>query len=283
MRPGALGHVAQQIADLGANVESISRVADRPIPVLELLVRSPSPARLRGTLVRAAKEIGVDIAVQPAMLRWRPKRVVLLDATTALLLHEMADPLDALAERAGTRQRRAEIAEREARGNIDGAEALRAKAGLLAGLRTHDLHAVQDATPVRKEARDLVDALHALGYRVGAVAGDVWLGAERLSTALGLDFVACNQLEVRDDVLTGKLLGPPVDRAAKAAALVRFAERSHVPLSQTVAVGGAPSDIDLLQTAGLAIASVGGPSSLDSVLFALGVGDDVRQAARARR
>jgi phosphoserine phosphatase len=283
MRPGALGHVAQQIADLGANVESISRVADRPIPVLELLVRSPSPARLRGTLVRAAKEIGVDIAVQPAMLRWRPKRVVLLDATTALLLHEMADPLDALAERAGTRQRRAEIAEREARGNIDGAEALRAKAGLLAGLRTHDLHAVQDATPVRKEARDLVDALHALGYRVGAVAGDVWLGAERLSTALGLDFVACNQLEVRDDVLTGKLLGPPVDRAAKAAALVRFAERSHVPLSQTVAVGGAPNDIDLLQTAGLAIASVGGPSSLDSVLFALGVGDDVREAARARR
>jgi phosphoserine phosphatase len=111
----------------------------------------------------------------------------------------------------------------------------------------------------------------------------VWLGAERLSTALGLDFVACNQLEVRDDVLTGKLLGPPVDRAAKAAALVRFAERSHVPLSQTVAVGGAPNDIDLLQTAGLAIASVGGPSSLDSVLFALGVGDDVREAARARR
>src|SRR5579875_145860 len=56
LRPGALGHVAQHIADLGANVESISRITEQPIPVLELLVRSPSPARLRGALVRAAKE-----------------------------------------------------------------------------------------------------------------------------------------------------------------------------------------------------------------------------------
>lgn len=283
LRPGALGHVAQHIADLDANVESISRIAEHPIPVLELLVRSPSPARLRGTLVRAAKEIGVDIAVQPAALRWRPKRAVLLDTSSMLLPQGVADPLDVLAERAGAQARRAEIAEREARGDIDCADALRAKAALLAGLRLQDLEAVRRATPLRQEARDMIAALHAVGYRVGAVSSDVGLGGEQLTAELGIDFVAGNQLELRDGVLTGRLLDPLVDRAAKAAALVRFAERCQVPLSQTVAVGTGANDVDLLQTAGLAIACAGGESELESVLFALGVGDDIRQTTRARR
>lgn len=282
LRPGALGHVAQQIADLGANVESISRITEQPIPVLELLVRSPSPARLRGALVRAAKEVGVDIAVQPAALRWRPKRVVLLDATATLIPQGIPDPLDLLAERAGSQARRAEIARREARGELGCAEALRAKGALLAGLPAFDLRAVQDATPPRPEARDMIAGLRALGYRVGAVSSDVWLGAEQLTTELGLDHFTGNELEVRDGVLTGQLVGPPVDRGAKAAALVRFAEQCQVPLSQTVAVGSGANDVDLLQTAGLAIACTGGESYLDSVLFVLGVGEDVRTAAQAR-
>jgi len=87
---------------------------------------------------------------------------------------------------------------------------------------------------------------------------------------------------VRDGVVTGRLVEPVVDRAGKAAALVRFAERHQVPLSQTVAVGTGVNDLDLLQTAGLAIACTGAVPYPDSVLFALGVGDDVQETARAR-
>jgi phosphoserine phosphatase len=283
LRPGALGHVAQQIADLDANIESISRTAAQPMPVLELLVRSPSPARLRATLIRAAREVGVDIAVQPATLRWRPKRVVLLDAESTLTAHGGADPLDHLAKRAGARAARAAIAERAAAGEIDCAAALREQAALFAGVRAEELQAAQDAIAFRQEAKDMIAALHALGYRVGAVSTELGLATERLTTGLGLDFVTGNELELRDGVLTGGLLDPVVDRGAKAAALVKFAEHCQVPLSQTVAVGAGADDVDLLQTAGLAIVCTESECYLDSVLFALGVGDDVRQRVRAPR
>ena len=282
LRPGALGHVAQHITDLGANIELISRVADQPAPALELLVRSPSPARLRGTLVRAAKDLGFDIAVQPAMLRQRAKRVVMLDVGAALLPADAPEPLDALARRAGVGAEKAAIDKREAAGEVSCVEALGEKAALLAGLAVRDLEAVARRAALRGEARDVIAELRTLGYRVGAVSSDLDVGIDRVMVDVGVDFVAANQLEIRDGVVTGRLVEPLVDRAGKAAALVRFAERHQVPLSQTVAVGAGVNDLDLLQTAGMAIACTGAVSFRDSVLFALGVGDDVRETAPVR-
>jgi phosphoserine phosphatase len=95
-------------------------------------------------------------------------------------------------------------------------------------------------------------------------------------------------------VLTGRLIGPIVDRAGKAAALARFAEQFGVPLTQTVAVGDGANDIDMLEAAGLGVAfnaksalraaadaSVNQPF-LDTVLFILGIsGNEVREAAES--
>ena len=66
---------------------------------------------------------------------------------------------------------------------------------------------------------------------------------------LGIDFSAANTLEVAGDRLTGRLVGPVVDRAGKAAALSRFAEMAGVGLSQTVAVGDGANDLDMLARA----------------------------------
>jgi phosphoserine phosphatase len=109
---------------------------------------------------------------------------------------------------------------------------------------------------------------------------------------LHLDFAAANELEVVDGVVTGRLVGPILDRAGKAAALKRFAEQFGVPLSQTVAVGDGANDIAMLETAGLGVAfnaksalreaadtAVNLPY-LDTVLFVLGIsGADVEEAA----
>jgi phosphoserine phosphatase len=237
---------------------------------------------LRGTLVRTAKELGFDIAVQPAALRWRPKRLVLLDVTSTLVGPDATDPVAQLAERAGRGAHHAEIAMRESAGELDCAGALRARAALLAGLPAHELARVGQVVPVRDDARPAVAMLRALGFLVGAVCSDPGFAVERLRDELRLDFVAGNRFEVSDGVLTGRLLEPLADRAGKAAALVRFAEQHRVPLSQTVAVGSGANDLDLLQTAGLAVACTGAVSLLDALGCALGAGEDVREAAQAK-
>jgi phosphoserine phosphatase len=289
LRPGSLSHVAQRIADVDANIESITQLALEPASSVEMIVRAPDPMLLRAALVEAAEESGVDIAVELAGLRRRAKRLVVLDVDSTLIRDEA---IDVLAHRADVGAEVAAITVRAMAGELDFAESLRARVALLAGLTERDLAAVRDQLQLTPGARTFVRTLRRVGYHVGVVSGGFTFVTERFVTELSLDFAAANRLEVVDGVLTGRLVGPILDRAGKAAALARFAERFDVPLSQTVAVGDGANDIDMLEAAGLGVAFNGKSALraaadtsvnlpyLDTILFVLGLSDeDVREAA----
>jgi phosphoserine phosphatase len=289
LRPGALSQVAQRITDVGANIETVTQLSTEPAASLEMIVRAPDPVQLRARLVQAAQETGLDIAVEPAGLRRRAKRLVVLDVDSTLIQDEA---IDVLAQRAGVGDEVAAITERAMSGQLDFAASLRARVSLLAGLTTADLHTVRDDLRLTPGARTFVRTLRRLGYHVGVVSGGFTFVTDRFVQELGLDFAAANELEVVDGVVTGRLLGPIVDRPGKALALRRFAEEFGVPLSQTVAVGDGANDIDMLEAAGLGVAfnakaalrdaadtAVNLPY-LDTVLFVLGIsGEDVQEAA----
>jgi phosphoserine phosphatase len=289
LRPGAVSHVAQRIADLGANIESITQLSSEPVASLELLVRTHEPAQLRAALVQASEDTGVDIAVEPAGLQRRAKRLVALDVDSTLIQDEA---IDVLAERAGVHGEVGQITARAMAGELDFAESLRARVELLTGLPRSEVERVRDELRLTPGARTFVRTLHGLGYRVGVVSGGFSIFTDRFVAELGLDFAAANHLEIVDGVVTGRVVGDVLDRAGKAAALTRFAAQFGVPMSQTVAVGDGANDIDMLETAGLGIAfnaksalratadtSLNLPY-LDTVLFVLGIsGDDVAAAA----
>src|SRR3954452_1870978 len=73
LRPGAVSHVAQRIADSGGNIETVTQLSSEPATALEMIVRSLDPVELRAVLVQAADDTGVDIAVEPAGLLRRAK------------------------------------------------------------------------------------------------------------------------------------------------------------------------------------------------------------------
>ena len=283
LRPGAVSHVAQSIADTGGNIETVTQLASEPASALEMLVTTRDALRLREALVQAAENTGVDIAVEPAGLRRRAKRLVVLDVDSTLIREE---GIDVLAERAGVAAQVADITARAMAGELDFAGSLRERVGLLAGLPQAVVEQVRGELQLTSGARTFVRTLRRLGYHVGVVSGGFTVFTDRFVAELGLDFAAANRLEIVDGVVTGQVAGEIVDRAGKAAALVRFADRFGVPLSQTVAVGDGANDIDMLETAGLGIAfnakaalraaadtSVNLPY-LDSVLFVLGISRD---------
>jgi phosphoserine phosphatase len=290
LRPGALSHVAQRIADVGGNIEMVTQLSTEPAASIELVVRAPDPVRLRAALVQAAEDTGVDVAVEPAGLRRRAKRLVVLDVDSTLIRDEA---IDVLAERAGVGAEVAAITERAMAGHLDFASSLKARVSLLAGLPLREVEAVRDGLRLTPGARTFVRTLRRVGYHVGVVSGGFTFFTDRFVRELELDFAAANELEIVDGVLTGRIVGPVLDRAGKAAALRRFAAQYSVPLSQTVAVGDGANDIDMLETAGLGVAfnaksalrdaadtAVNLPY-LDTVLFVLGISDeDVREAAR---
>jgi len=283
LRAGALSSVAQRIADIGDNIESIVQLSSEPVTSIEMIVRSRDPVRLRATLVQAAEDTGVDIAVEPAGLRRRAKRLVVLDVDSTLIRDEA---IDVLAERAGVSEQVRAITASAMSGHLDFATALRDRVALLEGLSEQDVLDVRDALRLTPGARTFVRTLRRLGYHVGVVSGGFTVFTDRFTDELGLDFAAANQLEIVDGRVTGRILGPIVDRAGKAIAMAEFAAKYGVPLAQTVAVGDGANDIDMLEAAGLGIAfnaksalraaadtSVNQPY-LDTVLFVLGISSD---------
>ncbi|MBI1758892.1 MAG: phosphoserine phosphatase SerB [Actinobacteria bacterium] len=288
LRAGAVGEVARRIADLGGNIDAISRLSHYPVTSLELTVSGAPEDRLRAVLVTAARETGTDIAVQQAGLYRRGKRLLVLDVDSTLVRGEV---IEMLAEQAGCGPEVERITAQAMAGELDFAESLRARVALLAGLPLHTLDAVADKLLLTPGARTLVRTLKRMGYRIGVVSGGFSRIIDRLVDDLGLDFAAANELEVVDDRLTGRLVGPILDRPGKAAALVRFAEQYGVPLSQTVAVGDGANDIDMLNTAGLGVAFNAKPAVraaadtalsqpfLDAILFLLGINrEDIEDA-----
>ncbi len=278
--PSAMGAVCAKIAACGGNIDRIVRLSTYPVTSYELVVSGGDPARLRQELGAEASRLRVDVAVQRAGLHRRAKHLIVLDADSTLLQGEV---IDLLAERAGCADRVAAVTAAAMAGDIDFAESLTQRLGLLAGTEESVLGALATSLELAPGARTLVRTLHRLGYVTAVVSGGFVQVIEPIAAELGIDLVAANTLEVVGGRLTGRLVGPVVDRAGKAAALARFAEIAGVPLSRTIAVGDGANDLDMLAVAGLGIAFNAKPvvrgaadtalnvPYLDAILFLLGI------------
>ncbi|MFL6288365.1 MAG: phosphoserine phosphatase SerB [Actinomycetes bacterium] len=283
LRPGALAIAASTIALCGGNIESIERLAAYPVTAIELRVSGADHQLLRNRLSVEAAAASIDVAVQPAGLHRRAKRLVVMDVDSTLIQGEV---IEMLASHAGCESEVAEITEAAMRGEFDFEESLRRRVRLLAGLDAKALEQVAQDVVLTPGARTLVRTLRRLGYQCGIVSGGFDVVTDRLQAELGFDYSLANRLEVTGGRLTGEVLDPIVDRAAKANALRRFAADAGVPLAQTVAIGDGANDLDMLDAAGLGVAFNAKPlvreaadaavnvPYLDTILFLLGISRD---------
>lgn len=290
LSPAELGAVAAGVAAAGGNIDRIVRLARYPVYAYEFRVTGADPIALRRHVAEASAAHGLDVAIQPEGLGRRAKRLVVLDVDSTLIQDEV---IELLAEEAGVLGPVRDITTRAMLGEVDFADALRERVQLLEGLEVEALERARRRMRLTPGARTFVRTLRRLGYAVGIVSGGFTHFTDRLARELDLDHAVANELEVADGKLTGRVLGPVVDRRRKAELLREFAASENIPLSQTVAVGDGANDLDMLATAGLGIAFNAKPvvqeaadttvnvPYLDAILFVLGVTRDEVEAADA--
>ena len=290
LKAGAMAAVAGRIADCGANIDRIERMARYPVTAIDLHVSGADPDALRTVLAAEAARQSLDIAVQPANLLRRGMRLIVMDVDSTLIQGEV---IEMLAAHAGCEAEVAAVTEAAMRGELDFEHSLRSRVELLAGLDASALDAVYDDIVLAPGARTMVRTLRRLGYRFAIVSGGFSQITDRLAADLGIHYARANELEIVDGRLTGRIVGDVVDRAGKASALREFAVEVGVPPAAVIAIGDGANDLDMLAVAGLGIAynakpvvqdaadtSVNVPY-LDAIMYLLGISREEIEAADA--
>ena len=253
--PAAIARTTAVLAERGANVDRVRRMSSTPVTSVEFDVSVDATAAevldLRRALAAEAGRHGLDAAVSPGGLARLGRRLVVMDVDSTLIRQEV---IELLAAHAGRGAEVAAVTERAMRGEIDFAASLRQRVACLEGLDVSVVQRVREAVVLTPGARTLCRTLHRLGFTLALVSGGFLEVVGPLAAELGIAHVRANRLQVVHGRFTGRLLGPVVDRAAKAAALREFAAAEGLPLHRTVAIGDGANDLDMIGAAGLGIA-----------------------------
>ncbi|OIQ99484.1 phosphoserine phosphatase [mine drainage metagenome] len=163
--------------------------------------------------------------------------------------------IDEIADMQGLKPQVAAITESAMRGEIDFAESLRRRVGLLKGLDEGALLRVYDERlKLNPGAEIMLAELKKHGVKTLLVSGGFVFFTERLKALLGLDFAHANELEIVNGKLAGKVCGKIVDAQGKADWLNRVREELGLKREQVIAMGDGANDLKMMAQAGVSIA-----------------------------
>ena len=179
------------------------------------------------------------------------KGLCVMDVDGTLILEEV---IDLLGREAGCEEEISQITSQAMRGEIDFESSLRKRVSLLEGLSISVFDKVFNSIHLSPNAQEFISILQKKGILVGLVSGGFTPIVARLAKSLDIAYFSANQLEVKDGLLTGKLVGQIISSQVKKGTLEQWRKELQLPRERTVAIGDGANDLLMLKSAGLGIA-----------------------------
>ena len=183
--------------------------------------------------------------------RGRRKGLLVADMDSTIVTTET---LDEIAAYAGLKEEVAAITRRSMAGELDFAQALRARVAMLKGLRLEALGKTWERVEFSPGARELVATMRAHNATTALVSGGFTYFAARVAKSLGFDVHRANVLLDDGAALTGEVGEPILDREAKLVTLRELAAARNLKIAGTLAVGDGANDLAMIAAAGLGVA-----------------------------
>ncbi|MGI9410328.1 MAG: phosphoserine phosphatase SerB [Hyphomicrobiaceae bacterium] len=197
----------------------------------------------------ADKSIDVNaVGVEPS----RRKSLLIADMDSTIIEQEC---IDEIAASIGIGEQVAAITERAMHGEIEFAQALRERVGLLKGVQRDALHRILDERiSIMPGAGTLVATMRAHGAFCALVSGGFTFFTEEIAHRVGFQFNNANQLAFDGDKLNGTVIEPILGREAKLQALIDLLQRNRLEAADSMAVGDGANDLAMISHAGIGAA-----------------------------
>ena len=179
------------------------------------------------------------------------KGLCVMDVDGTLILEEV---IDLLGREAGREEEISLITSRAMRGELDFETSLRERVALLKGLPDSVFYTVFNSIHLSPNAQKFIFILQKNGILVGLVSGGFIPIVDRLAKSLGVAHFSANQLEVKDGLLTGKLIGQIISPEVKKETMEKWREELKLSKERTIAIGDGANDLLMLKSSGLGIA-----------------------------
>ena len=225
-----------------------SRQIERLAPDAGLLVG----AQHRPGVAEYCSRAGLDFGFIPESRRLADMGLLAIDMDSTLITIEC---IDEIADLAGVKAEVSAITAAAMSGDIDYAESLRRRVGLLRGLDQDALARVyDDRLLLSPGAETMLAAMRRAGVKTLLVSGGFSFFTGRLEARLGLDYSLANVLECEGGRLPGKVVGGVGEAEAKAAKLRSGGDELGLTASRSIAIGDGANDLAMMAEAGMSIA-----------------------------
>jgi phosphoserine phosphatase len=224
-----------------------------------------------------AQEISPGLVIQGIAppLRLGDFKLIAFDMDSTLINIECVDEI---ADAVGRKAEVAAITEAAMRGEIaDFKDSLRRRVALLKGVSLTSMDAVyRERLRLNPGAAELIAKCKATGMKVLLVSGGFTFFTDRVRDLLAIDYTRSNVLEVKDGVLTGRMIDQPwgdiCDGAEKRRMLLQTCEQMGISPQQAIAVGDGANDLPMMGEAGLSVAYHAKPKVREQAMVAINSG-----------
>ena len=179
-------------------------------------------------------------------------KLIAMDMDSTLLAIES---IDEIADMHHIKPQVSAITLQTMRGEISFEESITQRTALLAGLGADALQKVYDErVKLSPGAETLLKKACLVGIKTMVVSGGFTFFTARIQEKLNLDFAFANTLEIKDNKLTGKIVGKILGREGKAETIKKICLEHGIQHDQVIAIGDFANDLDMMDLAGVSIA-----------------------------
>lgn len=191
-----------------------------------------------------------DIIQLNTLLQPNQKSLFAFDMDSTVIQQEV---IDELARAHGVYDEIAAVTKEAMEGNLDFAQALRKRCSLLEGLPVSAFDRVYESLTLNDGMKKLFSELQKRNVITCIFSGGFTHILERFQKEYGITEVRANMLAVKDNVITGNVIGEIVGKEQKRGYLKSIRDQHGIHPAQTVAAGDGANDLLMLNEAGCGI------------------------------